>query len=45
VHFTATYKGTEHTNKESLAEKLSFIVLKEFATCRLYPLSYTFVTN
>jgi hypothetical protein len=40
------YKGTtEHMNNESLVEKLSYMVLKAFATCRLYPLSYTFVTN
>ena len=32
-------------NNESLAEKLSFTVLKEFAACHLYLLSYTFVTN
>lgn len=39
------YKGTEHMNNESLAEELSFMVLKEFATCHLYTLSYTSVTN
>jgi hypothetical protein len=31
------YKGTENMNKEPLAEKMFFIVLKDFATFPLYP--------
>jgi hypothetical protein len=45
VPFIAMFRRSEYMSNKSLAEKITFTVLKEFATCPLHPVKYTFVTK